>query len=169
MAAAGNNPSVHASVVQCNQGAVMLFGPSGSGKSSLALALIRQKNATLVADDRVLFHVDEQQQLCATAPQNIAGLLEVRGMGLLRIGTEGAPPQPAVIRLAVELVARKDVPRMPAQIYLPPQNDLQHLPIPLLRLHAFDTQTVDVIMLALATIGQHGFADDAINKLPKDA
>ena len=162
-------PSVHASVVQCNQGAVMLMGPSGSGKSSLALALIRQKNAQLVADDRVFFHLDGQQQLCASAPENIAGLIEVRGMGLLRIGTQGAPPEPAVIRLAVELVARKDVPRMPAQIYLPPQNDLQHQPIPLLRLHAFDAQTVDVIMLALATIGQQGFVEDDIHTLPEDA
>jgi len=165
----GTGPSVQASVVQFNQGAVMLMGPSGSGKSTLALALIRQKNARLVADDRVLLDTDAEQNLCATAPQNIAGLIEVRGMGLLRIGTEGAAPLPAVIRLAVELVARKDVPRLPAEIYLPPQNDLQHQPIPLLRLHAFDAQTVDVIMLALATIGQQGFAEDDIHTLPKDA
>ena len=102
-----SGPSVHASVVQFNQGAVMLMGPSGSGKSTLALALIRQKNAHLVADDRALLQIDAEQNLCATAPENIAGLIEVRGMGLLRIGTEGAARAPAIIRLAVELVARK--------------------------------------------------------------
>ena len=169
MAAERPSTSIHASVVRLMLGGVMLLGPSASGKSSLALALIRQKNAALVADDRVHLQVDENQQLIASAPDSLAGLLEVRGMGLLRIGTDGQFERRTSVRLAVQLVARKDVPRLPAQIYLPPQNDLQHQPIPLLRLHAFDAQTVDVIMLALATIGQQGFAEDDIHTLPKDA
>ena len=169
MAHESQSASIHASVVRLMLGGVMLLGPSASGKSSLTLALIRQKNAALVADDRVHLQVDENQQLIASAPDSLAGLLEVRGMGLLRIGTDGQFERRTSVRLAVQLVARKDVPRLPTQVYLPPQNGLQHAPIPLLHLHAFDAQTPDIVTLALATIGQEGFAEDDIHAWPNDA
>ena len=167
MSASG--PSIHASVVALPQGGVMLLGPSRRGKSSLALALIRQKSATLVADDRAFVEVNADGALVAMAPEQTAGLLEIRGMGILRIGTEGQMPRRAEIALAVDLVARQDVPRLPSPSYLPPVNDLPHNDIPLLRLHAFDQQTPEIITLALATIGQQGFAEDGINKWPDDA
>ena len=155
-------PSIHASVVAMPTGGVMLLGPSRSGKSSLALALIRQKNATLVADDRTYFGVSETNKLVASVPENIAGLLEIRGMGILQIGTQGQMPPPVEIVLAVDLVPRMDVPRLPTPGYLPPFNHLSYDDVPLLRLHAFDAQTPEIITLALSTIGKSGFSEDAI-------
>ena len=82
MSAAGN---LHASAVCFGpaQG-VLILGPSGSGKSRLALGLI-DHGAQLVADDQVFVAAD-QGGLYVRAPQSTAGLIEVRGLGLLRLG-----------------------------------------------------------------------------------
>ncbi len=86
----------------------MLRGPSGSGKSDLALRLI-DSGARLVADDRTDLAV-EDGNLIASSPTTIAGKLEVRGVGVLAM--------PAVSRsrvgVAVDLVASSAVERLPA-------------------------------------------------------
>ena|SRR5687767_7423303 len=83
---------------------VLIEGPPGSGKSSLALALI-DRGATLVGDDGVLL-VTRDGRLWALPPPNIAGLLEIRNVGLAALPAEAAP---------VELVLRLDTtaPRQP--------------------------------------------------------
>jgi len=58
---------------------VLLLGPSGSGKSDLALRLI-DRGFVLVADDRV-----EIEAGIAWPPAPLAGLLEIRGLGILRL------------------------------------------------------------------------------------
>jgi len=73
---------LHASCVTLNGRGLLIRGPSGSGKSALALALMAL-GATLVADDRVLVTL-EQGTLMARAPGPVAGLIEARGLGLLR-------------------------------------------------------------------------------------
>ncbi|MGO4863291.1 HPr kinase/phosphorylase, partial [Campylobacter jejuni] len=60
---------------------VLIAGPSGSGKSDLALRLI-DRGAVLVSDDYTLLHV-EGGELHATAPVTIAGRIEVRGIGIV--------------------------------------------------------------------------------------
>jgi hypothetical protein len=55
-----------------------------------------------------------------------------------------------------------NVPRLPTPGYLPSLNGLSYDDVPLLRLHAFDAQTPEIITLALSTIGQSGFSEDAI-------
>ncbi|NIZ15294.1 HPr kinase/phosphorylase [Phaeobacter sp. HF9A] len=72
----------HASCVALNERGVLILGPSGSGKSALALELMA-RGAQLVADDRTEIW-REQDQLWARAPEAIAGLIEARGVGLLR-------------------------------------------------------------------------------------
>jgi HPr kinase/phosphorylase len=81
---------------------VLLIGPSGSGKSDLALRLLG-RGFSLVADDRV--DIDDG---VAAAPPALAGLLEVRGLGIVRL------PYVATARLA--LVAELGAPaeRLPA-------------------------------------------------------
>lgn len=59
--------------------AILLLGPPGSGKSDLLLRLIRQ-GFVLVADDQVII-----EDSFARAPDALAGLLEVRGLGLFRL------------------------------------------------------------------------------------
>lgn len=73
---------LHASCVAFEGRAVLILGASGSGKSSLALQLMGY-GATLVADDRTEL-VRDGDQLIARAPAAIAGLIEARGLGILR-------------------------------------------------------------------------------------
>ena len=81
---------VHASTVMVNGHAVVLFGASGSGKSSTALMLMSLGGA-LVADDRTVL-TREATSLIARCPETIRGRIEARGVGIMRAPTiESAP------------------------------------------------------------------------------
>ena len=90
----------NASCVAIGARAVLIEGPSGSGKSSLALALI-DRGAALIGDDGVLIEV-RGDRLHTFPPPNIAGLLEVRNLGLLRFPTAADLPVALVLRLDAE-------------------------------------------------------------------
>jgi len=81
--------SVHASAVKVGSRAVLIRGPSGSGKSRLAFDLILSGRsgqlppAILLGDDRVLLDTAGQQLLVRPVPE-IAGLIEIRGLGIRR-------------------------------------------------------------------------------------
>jgi HPr kinase/phosphorylase len=92
--------------------AVLLTGPSGAGKSDLLLRLI-DRGFALVADDQVIV----EHQL-ARAPAALAGLLEVRGLGIFRLPfVEAAPPR-LVVRLGLN-PARLPLPERDAALGLP--------------------------------------------------
>ena len=78
-----SSETLHASCVAINGVAVLIEGVSGSGKSDLALRLI-DRGATLVSDDYTIVRRIEGK-LRASAPPNITGLIEVRGVGLVPI------------------------------------------------------------------------------------
>jgi HPr kinase/phosphorylase len=105
--------TVHASAVLVGPRAVLIRGPSGSGKSSLALQLIEAARtgslpfARLVADDRAYLEVAHGRLLVRPALA-LAGLIEVRGVGLMRLDHEPS----AVVGLAVDLAAA-DAERLP--------------------------------------------------------
>jgi len=81
--------TLHATCVAVDGRGVLITGPSGSGKSSLALALMAH-GARLVADDRVTLSRREGA-LWATCPEAIRGMIEARGIGLLHAAAlEGA-------------------------------------------------------------------------------
>ena len=82
---------LHASAVKLHAGGVLLLGASGSGKSSLAVHLIDHYGGQLIADDRVCLTVNDTR-LHAAPPDNLAGLLELRGLGIITM-----PHQNAVI------------------------------------------------------------------------
>ena len=84
--------TIHASCAALDGAGVLLMGPPGSGKSDLVLRLLRH-GFDLVADDRV-----ELEHGVARAPEALAGLLEVRGLGIVRM--------PHVAEARVALVAR---------------------------------------------------------------
>ncbi len=98
---------VHGTTVEIDGKGVLLRGPSGSGKSDLALRLM-DRGAKLVADDQTVL-VAEHGHLLASPPDGIAGLMEVRGMGIVRVeyGT-GVP-----LAVVVDLVSPQEVERMP--------------------------------------------------------
>jgi serine kinase of HPr protein (carbohydrate metabolism regulator) len=78
-----------ASCVAIGGRGVLIEGRPGSGKSSLALALI-DRGAVLVGDDGVLLE-RRSERLWALPPPTIAGLLEIRNVGLVRLVAEPAP------------------------------------------------------------------------------
>jgi serine kinase of HPr protein (carbohydrate metabolism regulator) len=105
--------TIHATAVLVGPRAVLIQGASGSGKSRLALALMNAAQskalqfARLVADDRV--HVEAHHgRLLVRPAAALAGLLEVRGLGIRRVAYESA----AVVGLVVDLGAA-DAERLP--------------------------------------------------------
>jgi len=115
--------AVHqASCVAIGRRALLIEGAPGSGKSSLALALI-DRGAELVGDDGVLLE-PRGAELWALPPPHIAGLLEVRNVGLLTLPVTSAP---------VALVLRLDQ-AAPRFVEEPEQVTLAGLKLPLIRL-----------------------------------
>lgn len=143
---------LHASAVELSAGGVLLLGPAGSGKSSLAVHLIDHYGGRLIADDRVFLTL-EGTKLKASPPDNLAGLLELRGLGIIAM-----PHQNAVIDLAVELVARARVPRLAKADNFTHQG----VQIPLLRLHGHDAASAAAIVRALALLPITGFSPEGI-------
>lgn len=132
------SPTVHATAVSIGGAGVLLLGPPGAGKSDLALRLI-DRGAMLVADDRVIAtETDGELLLCA--PATLAGLLEVRGVGLLRLPFAGQVPA----RLAVHLAMLPD--RLPE----PAHHAVNGYPLPLLRLSPFEASAPLKVELAVA-------------------
>jgi HPr kinase/phosphorylase len=107
------SPSVHASSVLVGDRAVLIRGPAGAGKSRLAFDLILAGRAgqippaTLVGDDRVHLHRAMGQLIARPAPA-LAGLIEIRGLGIRRC----AFAEQAVVGLVVDLCAC-DAERLP--------------------------------------------------------
>jgi HPr kinase/phosphorylase len=106
-------PTVHACAVLVGARALLIRGPSGSGKSQLALRLITAAQngllpfARLVADDRIRLEPCHGR-LLARAPDTLAGLIEVHGLGIRQLSHEPV----AVIGSVVELAA-PDAQRLP--------------------------------------------------------
>ena len=107
-----NNKTIHASAVLVGARAVLIRGPSGSGKSRLALELIwaarsgPPRFARLVGDDRV--HVEAAHgRLVVRQAAALAGLIEVRGVGIRKLPYEPS----AVVGLVVDLAV--DAERLP--------------------------------------------------------
>jgi HPr kinase/phosphorylase len=90
---------LHASAVAVAGRALLIRGASGAGKSALALEMMGL-GARLVADDRVIVTRDTDG-LSLSAPEPIRGLIEARGLGLLRAEVSGQARLVAVIDLDV--------------------------------------------------------------------
>lgn len=156
-----NSETRHASAVQINGRGVLLFGPSGSGKSSLAARLIEHCGAVLIGDDRLTLQVRDQKMI-ASPHESLLGLLELRGFGLVRRPYIEA----GTIHLAIDLVARADVPRMAA----PDTFEYGEASVARLALHAHDSTTPIIIQTALKTLNaaaaeNNGFSDDGIYEI----
>ena len=100
------NEMVHASAVLVGERALLIRGPSGSGKSRLAFALLEAARARilpyarLVADDRIRIFTTGGR-LLAVAPEATRGMIEMRGLGIRRVECEPL----ALIGLVVDLAA----------------------------------------------------------------
>lgn len=134
---------IHASCVAIDGLALLLRGPSGAGKSDLALRLV-DEGARLVADDRVDLLPDGQGGLLARCPQPIAGLMEVRGLGVLPMPSVDSAPLALVVDLG-EMVER-----------LPPPDVelLAGIALPRIMLNPFHAATPAKLRLAIAALAR---------------
>ena len=102
---------LHGSAVMLDGAGLLIIGTPGSGKTSLILSLICQHGATLIADDQVIVR-RQNEQLLLSAPPRLAGMIEVRELGLVRLPhTEVACP----LALIVQLASAETLERLPAQ------------------------------------------------------
>jgi HPr kinase/phosphorylase len=133
--------NIHASCVAVDGHGLLLIGPSGAGKSDLALRLI-DRGAILVADDRCDIRYDGSR-LFASPPEALAGLMEIRGLGILT-----QPHQKSVaLSMAVQLAPSYD--RYP---FGGSETLVAGYPLPFVRLNAFEMSAPIKIMCALQTL-----------------
>ena len=138
---------VHGTAVAIEGRAVLLRGPPGSGKSDLALRLI-DAGAQLVADDQTeLARVGDR--IVARPPATIVGLIEVRGIGILRLD----PVMEAPVALFADLVQPETVERLP----MPRLERVLGLDLPLLALGPFEASATAKLRLALRVYAEAGF------------
>lgn len=130
---------LHGTAIALGSDGVLLRGPSGSGKSDLALRLI-DEGGRLVADDQTELRLIGGR-LRMSAPQAIAGRIEVRGLGILRVETVPS----AVLRLVVDLVPSTAVERLPE----PQACELLGCRVPLVALAPFEASATAKLRLAL--------------------
>lgn len=138
----------HATAVAIGGRVVLLRGPSGSGKSDLALRLI-DAGARLVSDDYSQLQ-RENDAIVVRAPEPISGLIEVRGIGILRI--EALPHGP--LALIADLVAPQHVERLPE----PRSETIFGLSVPVVEIAPFEASAPAKLRLALAACsgGENG-------------
>ena len=134
--------TLHASTVASEGRAVLITGPSGAGKSDLALRLL-DRGFTLVSDDRTIVKRD-RDRLLASAPPNISGKLEVRGIGIIDVEAVDDVP----VALLVELDS--DIERLPDDDR---QRQVLGIALPLINIDALQASAPSKVALALDRMG----------------
>jgi len=135
---------LHATTVAVDGRAVLIAGPSGSGKSDLALRLI-DGGAVLVADDQTLLR-RRGAALLARSPATIAGRIEVRGLGIVTVPHLDEAP----VALHVDLVDPTAIERLP----LPETRVILGVPVPILRLAPFQASAAAKLRLAAMRVAR---------------
>lgn len=133
---------LHASCAALEGEGMLILAPPGGGKSDLLLRLMG-RGWDLVADDQVDLTAIEGR-LHAAPPAELAGRMEVFGLGLV----EGLRWRAAPLRLAVRLVAREQVARLP----VPRQWEFLDLSLPLLETNGAAPSAPDVLACAMGVL-----------------
>ena len=140
---------LHATAVAVGKRAVLIRGASGSGKSDLALRCLALPatelwpvRARLVADDQVIV-TRVGAGLIAKPPSELAGKLEIRGLGIVEVSCESD----AKVVLIADLVDGRDVERYPDPW---PRAAILGLSVPILRIWAFESAAAEKVLAALS-------------------
>ena len=131
--------TVHGTCIAFDGKGILLRGPSGCGKSDLALRAVAA-GAALVADDQVALTV-RGTAILASAPPPLFGLIEVRGIGIVKMTAAAESP----IALVVDLGPPDRIERMPE----PANCDLMGVALPRLLLAPFESSAVAKLRVAL--------------------
>lgn len=137
-----SSENLHSSTVALDGRGVLISGPSGSGKSDLALRLL-DRGFKLVSDDRTILR-KQGGQLIASAPETIKGKLEVRGIGIVEVESLASAP----VALVVELTT--DIERMPDDSR---ERLILGAGIPLINVDAMTASAPSKVALALDRLG----------------
>jgi serine kinase of HPr protein (carbohydrate metabolism regulator) len=137
-----SSETVHASTVAADGRAVLITGPSGSGKSDLALRLL-DRGFSLVSDDQTIVKRDGDK-LLASPPPTIAGKLEIRGIGIIEMDHVEEVP----VGLLVELTS--EIQRLPDEDC---ERPILGLPVPLISIDAMAASAPSKVALALERMG----------------
>ena len=135
--------TLHASCVAIDGRGVLITGPSGSGKSDLALRLI-DRGAELVGDDGVVVEARDGRLIARPGP-NIEGQIEVRGIGILSL------PFSREVPLGLAVALDQPVPRMPDELL--PVRVIEGLTLPMIALSPFEASTPVKVEKALFLYG----------------
>jgi HPr kinase/phosphorylase len=136
---------VHGTCVIIEDTGVLLRGPSGSGKSDLALRLI-DAGARLVADDQTRL-VRVADRIIASAPATIAGFIEVRGIGPVPMNTEDG----VWLRLVVDLKPTREIERLPEES----GTTIIGMRLPLVVIDGFTASAAAKVRLAVRLVASH--------------
>lgn len=145
----GATDRLHATCIAVGPRAILIRGPSGSGKSDLALRCLAlpasglvTSPAKLVADDQVIV-TRSGPSLSVSSPQTLLGRLEIRGLGILEVD----PELDAKAVLVAEITSQQDIERFPDPW---PTAELLGLTVPVVRIAAFDSSAPLKLLLALS-------------------
>jgi serine kinase of HPr protein (carbohydrate metabolism regulator) len=137
-----SSETAHASTVAVDGRAVLISGPSGSGKSDLALRLL-DRGFTLVSDDQTIVR-REGNRLIASAPPTIKGKLEIRGVGIVEMETVTDVPVALYVELTSEIVRLPDDRR---------ERPVLGVNLPLISVDAQTASAASKVALALDRLG----------------
>lgn len=140
----------HACALQVNHTGLLIIGASGSGKTSLMMGLLERANVegfqhAFVADDRVYLSAKENA-LIAKAPENISGLIEIRGFGIV------SKPflDSCRMNLVIELAEDETIERMPDSL----THEIEGMRLPILKVpKRHESQSVRIIFAWLEENG----------------
>ena len=137
-----SSENLHASCVAIDGRAVLISGPSGSGKSDLTLRLL-DRGFVLVSDDRTIVRKNGDK-LIAAAPERIRGKLEIRGVGIVDM------PTVTDTRVALVVELTSDIQRLPDDSR---ERIILGTGVPLISVDAMTASAASKVALALDRLG----------------